>query len=318
MAVASAIVMALTTTHAATLNRIAQAIENRSDTGEVSPGTAEARVVRAQILLDRARFSPGQIDGRYGGDLGVAVKGYQEAHHLSPDGIVGAEMWRSLDADKRPLLTTYIIAAADLKGPFVPIPEDVQEQARMKWMGYESSTEELAEKFHVSPQFLADLNPGKDLKKAGEVIVVPAVVRAPARRALRVVVSKSKRTVTAYGAGDTMLAQYQATMGGEHDPLPIGHWTITSVQRDPWFYYDPVHFWNATPNEAAAKLPPGPRNPAGVVWMGLSKAHYGIHGTPDPGRIRHGESAGCIRLTNWDAADLSHMVLRGTPAILEE
>ena len=317
MAVASAIVMALTA-HAATLNRMAQAIENRSDTGEVRPGTAEARVVRAQILLDRARFSPGQIDGRYGGDLGVAVKGYQEAHHLNPDGIVGAEMWRSLDADKRPLLTTYTITAADLKGPFVPIPEDVQEQARMKWMGYESSTEELAEKFHVSPQLLADLNPGKDLKKAGEVIVVPAVVRAPARRALRVVVSKSKRTVTAYGAGDTMLAQYPATMGGEHDPLPIGHWTITSVQRDPWFYYDPVHFWNASPNEAAAKLPPGPRNPAGVVWMGLSKAHYGIHGTPDPGRIRHGESAGCIRLTNWDAADLSHMVLRGTPAILEE
>jgi lipoprotein-anchoring transpeptidase ErfK/SrfK len=317
LAVASAIVMVLTA-QAATLDRMAQAIENRSDTGEVRPGTAEARVVRAQILLDRARFSPGQIDGRYGGDLGVAVKGYQEAHHLNPDGIVGAEMWRSLDADTRPLLTAYTITAADLKGPFVPIPEDVQEQARMKWMGYESSTEKLAEKFHVSPQLLADLNPGKDLKKRGEAIVVPAVVRAPARRARRVVVSKSKRTVTAYGAGDTLLAQYPATMGGEHDPLPIGHWTITSVQRDPWFYYDPVHFWNASPNEATAKLPPGPRNPAGVVWMGLSKAHYGIHGTPDPGRIRHGESAGCIRLTNWDAADLSRMVLRGTPAILEE
>jgi lipoprotein-anchoring transpeptidase ErfK/SrfK len=316
-AVASAIVMTLTA-QAETPDRLAQAIENRSDTNEVSPGTAEARVVRAQILLDRARFSPGQIDGRYGGDLGVAIKGYQEAHHLNPDGIIGAEMWRSLDADTRPLLTTYTVTAADLKGPFVPIPEDVQKQAAMKWMGYESSTEELAEKFHVSPQFLADLNSGKDMKKAGEVIVVPAVVRAPARRALRVVVSKSKRTVTAYGAGGMMLAQYPATMGGEHDPLPIGHWTITSVQHDPWFYYDPVHFWNARPNEAAAKLPPGPRNPAGVVWMGLSKAHYGIHGTPDPGRIRHGESAGCIRLTNWDAADLSHMVLRGTPAILEE
>jgi lipoprotein-anchoring transpeptidase ErfK/SrfK len=316
-AVASAIVMALTA-QAATPDRLAQAIENRSDTSEVSPGTAEARVVRAQVLLDRARFSPGQIDGLYGGDLGVAIKGYQEAHHLNPDGIIGAEMWRSLDADTRPLLTTYTVTTADLKGPFVPIPEDVQEQARMKWMGYESSTEELAEKFHVSPQFLADLNPGKNLKKAGESIVVPAVVRAPARRALRVVVSKSKRTVTVYGAGDRILAQYPATMGGEHDPLPIGHWTITSVQHDPWFYYDPVHFWNASPNEAAAKLPPGPRNPAGVVWMGLSKAHYGIHGTPDPGRIRHGESAGCIRLTNWDAADLSHMVLRGTPAILEE
>jgi lipoprotein-anchoring transpeptidase ErfK/SrfK len=139
-----------------------------------------------------------------------------------------------------------------------------------------------------------------------------------ARRAAPVIVSKSRRTVTAYGAGGTLLAQYPATMGGPHDPLPIGHWTITSVQRYPWFYYDPVHFWNASPNEATAKLPPGPRNPAGVVWMGLSKPHYGIHGASDPGRIRHGESAGCIRLTNWDADDLSHMVSPGTPANLEE
>src|SRR5579864_3237585 len=139
-AVSSAIVMVLTP-QAATLDRMAQAIENRADTGEVRPGTAEARVVRAQILLDRARFSPGQIDGRYGGDLGVAVKGYQEAHHLNPDGIIGKEMWRLLDADERPLLKTYSITAADLKGPFMPIPKDVQEQAQMKWMGYESPEE---------------------------------------------------------------------------------------------------------------------------------------------------------------------------------
>ena len=90
------------------------------------------------------------------------------------------------------------------------------------------------------------------------------------------------------------------------------------MQRDPWFYWDPTHFWNADPTEAKEKLPPGPRNPAGVVWMGLSKPHYGIHGTPDPGRIRHGESYGCIRLTNWDASDLARMVVRGIPAVLEE
>jgi len=315
--VVAALLLTLTA-HAAPPSRVAQAIENRSDTGDVRPGTAEARVVRAQILLDRARFSPGQIDGRYGDDLGVAVKGYQEAHHLNPDGIIGTEMWRALDTDKRPLLTTYTITAADLKGPFGPIPQDVQEQARMKWMGYESAAEELAERFHMSPRLLSELNPGKDLEKAGTVITVPAVQRAPARRAVRVVVSKSKRTVTAYGARDTVLAQYPATMGGEHDPLPIGHWTITVVQHNPWFNYDPAHFWNASADEATAKLPPGPKNPAGVVWMGLSKPHYGIHGTPDPGRIRHGESYGCIRLTNWDANDLSRMVVRGTPAILEE
>jgi lipoprotein-anchoring transpeptidase ErfK/SrfK len=297
---------------------LVRAVENRSDTGDVGPGAAEARVVRAQILLDRARFSPGQIDGRYGGDLEIAIRGYQEAHQLNADGILGPQMWRSLNADKRALLKTYTVTAADLRGPFEPIPTDVQEQARMKGMGFESASEGLAEKFHMSSRLLAQLNPGKNLERAGTVIVVPAVQRAPARRAVRVLVSKSKRTVAAYGPGDKLLAQYPATLGGEHDPLPIGNWKITTVQHNPWFNYDPVHFWNARPDEAAAKLPPGPRNPAGVVWMGLSKEHYGIHGTPDPGRIRHSESYGCIRLTNWDAEDLSHMVIVGTPAILEE
>jgi lipoprotein-anchoring transpeptidase ErfK/SrfK len=300
-------------------DRLEQSIEDRSDTGEVRPATtAEARVIRAQILLDRARFSPGQIDGRYGDDLEIAVKGYQQEHQLSPDGIIGAEMWRALSADQRPLLKRYTITAADLKGPFRPIPRDVRERARMKWMGYESPVEGLAEKFHASPRLLAALNPGKNLEKIGEVIVVPSVERAAARRATRVVVSKSKRTVTAYGAGETILAQYPATLGGPHDPLPIGNWKITSVQRNPWFNYDPVHFWNASPADTVAKLPPGPRNPAGTVWMGLSKEHYGIHGTPDPGRVRREESYGCIRLTNWDALDLARMVVRGTPAILEE
>ena len=295
-----------------------KAIEDRSDTAEVRPDSAGMRVVRAQILLDRARFSPGEIDGHYGGDFGVAVKGYQEAHDLTPDGIIGPQMWTLLNQDERPLLHSYAITTADVRGPFMTIPKDVEEQARLNWMGYESPAEKLAEKFHVSQRLLAELNPGKSFDKPGVVIEVPAIERGPARHATRVVVSKSKRTVTAYGPNNRLLAQYPATIGGEHDPLPIGHWTITVVQHYPWFYYDPVHFWNASPSEAKAKLPPGPRNPAGVVWMGLSKPHYGIHGTPDPGRVRHGESYGCIRLTNWDALDLSHMVVRGTPAILEE
>ena len=317
LAFASTLALALTV-HAAPINPTAQAIENRADTADVAPGAEGARVIRAQILLDRARFSPGQIDGRYGGDLSVAVKGYEEAHHLVADGVIGAQMWRELNTDLRPLLTTYTITTADVKGPFAPLPEDVHEQAQLKWMGYASAQEALGEKFHASPQLLAQLNPGKDLTQAGQTIVVPSVVRGVARRASRVVVSAGRRTVTAFDAANHILGQYPATMGGEHDPLPLGSWTITSVQRDPWFYWDPTHFWNADPTEAKEKLPPGPRNPAGVVWMGLSKPHYGIHGTPDPGRIRHGESYGCIRLTNWDASDLARMVVRGIPAVLEE
>jgi lipoprotein-anchoring transpeptidase ErfK/SrfK len=293
-------------------------IEDSTKTGSLGPGATGPAVVRAQILLDRAGFSPGEIDGVHGDDFAVAVKGYQENHGLKPTGTIDAEMWRLLDADAAHLLVTYTITTADVKGPFEPIPADTQEKAKMKWLGFETPEEGLGERFHCSPKLLAELNTGKKLDTAGEQITVPNVRRATVRLALRVVVSKSKRTVTAYGAGNKELAQYPATIGGTHDPLPIGRWTITSVVHYPWFNYDPEHFWNADPKKAKAVLPPGPNNPAGAAWIGLSKEHYGIHGTPDPGHIRHNESAGCIRLTNWDVENLSHMVRRGTPIILEE
>ncbi len=296
----------------------ASEIEDATKTGALGPGATGARVTRAQILLDRARFSPGEIDGVYGGDFGIAVKGYQQSHSLKPTGTIDAEMWSLLNKDAGPLLFTYSITPADEKGPFLPTPENEQERAKMKWMVFETPGEELGERFHSSPKLLAELNPGKKLDTAGEQITVPNVRRAAARMAIRVVVSKSKRTVTAYGAGDRELAQYPATIGDSHDPLPIGNWKVTKVIHYPWFNYDPVHFWNANPKEAIAVLPPGPRNPVGEVWIGLTSEHYGIHGTPDPGHIRHDESAGCIRLTNWDAVDLSHMVRSGTPVVMEE
>ncbi len=297
-------------------------IEDSGKLGALGPGASGPRVVRAQILLDRARFSPGEIDGVYGDDLGIAVKSYQENHGLKPTGIINAEMWGLLNRDAGSLLLSYTITKADEKGPFVPIPAELQEKAKMKWLGFETPEEQLGEKFHSSPKLLAELNPGKKLDTAGEQIIVPNVVpsvrHAVGGLAVRVVVSKSKRNVIAYGAGGKVLAEYPATIGDAHDPLPIGNWTITNVLHDPWFNYDPELFWNPDPKQAKTTLAPGPNNPVGVVWIALSKEHYGIHGTPDPGHVRHGESAGCIRLTNWDAADLSHIVRAGTPAILEE
>ena len=296
----------------------ADEIEDSTKTGAVGPGATGPRVVRAQILLDRARFSPGEIDGVYGDDFGIAVKGYRESHGLNPAGAIDAEMWRLIDRDPGPLLATYTITNADEKGPFQPAPADVQEKAKMKWLGFETPEEELGERFHSSPKLLAELNPGKKLDTAGERISVPNVRRAAVRVALRVVVSKSKRTVIAYGAGGKGLAQYPATIGGTHDPLPVGQWAITGVVHYPWFHYDPERFWNADPKKTQALLPPGPNNPAGAAWIGLSIEHYGIHGTPDPGNIGHGESFGCIRLTNWDVHELSLMVRPGTPVVLEE
>jgi len=296
----------------------ANEIEDSTKTGAVGPGATGSRVVRAQILLDRARFSPGEIDGVYGDDFGIAVKGYQETHGLKPTGTIDAGMWRLLDRDAGPLLSTYTITQADEKGPFLPLPADVQDKAKMKWLGFETPEEELGERFHSSPKLLAELNPGKKLDTAGERITVPSVRRAAVRVALRVVVSKSKRTVIAYGAGGKELAQYPSTIGDSHNPLPIGHWTIVGIVHYPWFNWDPKLLWNVDPNLAKAELAPGPNNPVGVAWIGLSKPDYGIHGTPEPGNIGHGVSDGCIRMTNWDVDDLSHMVRRGTPVVLEE
>ena len=269
-------------------------IEDSTQTGAVGPGAVGARVVRAQILLDRARFSPGEIDGVYGNDFGIAVKGYQENHGLKPTGTIDAEMWRLLDTDAGPRLLSYAITKADEKGPFQPIPNDTMDKAKMKWLGFETPEEGLGEKFHCSPKLLAELNPGLKMDEVGVGITVPNVRHIAGGVALRVVASKSKRTVIAYGAGGKVLAQYPATMGDTHDPLPIGNWKITSVVHYPWFNYDPDLFWNPDPKQATAVLPPGPNGPVGKVWIGLSKEHYGIHGTPDPGHVRHGESAGCI------------------------
>jgi len=292
-------------------------VEDSTKTAAVGPGASGSRVVRAQILLDRARFSPGEIDGVYGDDFGIAVKGYQENHGLKPTGTIDGGTWALLNDDAGPLLLTYTITKADEKGPFQPIPADILEKAKMKWLGFETPEEGLGEKFHCSPKLLAELNPGKKLD-IGAQISVPNVRHIALGSASRVVASKSKRTVVAYDAGGKILAQYPATMGDSHDPLPIGNWKITKVVHYPWFNYDPELFWNPDPKQASAVLPPGPNGPVGTVWIGLSKEHYGIHGTADPGHIRHGESAGCIRLTNWDVDQLSHMVRPGTPVILEE
>jgi lipoprotein-anchoring transpeptidase ErfK/SrfK len=125
-------------------------------------------------------------------------------------------------------------------------------------------------------------------------------------------------TVTALDANGKVLAQYPATIGSEHDPLPVGDWKVTSILHDPPFFYNPDLFWDADANHSKAKIAPGPNNPVGVVWIGLSKEHYGIHGAPIPSTIGHTQSHGCIRLTNWDATALAKMVAKGTPVHMKE
>lgn len=124
----------------------------------------------------------------------------------------------------------------------------------------------------------------------------------------RIVVSKSEGVLRAYDAQDNLVALFTVTSGSEHDPLPLGDWGINGVAYNPPFSYDPDLFWDVPDTEEELQLPPGPNGPVGVVWIDLTKEHYGIHGTPEPQTIGRAQSHGCVRLTNWDAARVAEMV----------
>lgn len=296
--------------------------------GEKSP-----QALRLQVLLDRANFSPGPIDGIVGETTVKALSAYQRAHEIGQtQGVADRETWDALNQNQSGTLTTYTITEADLKGPFVPIPEDIMEMAKLERLGYESVEEALAEKFHTTPETLKRLNPKADFTKAGAAILAPntALLQpkevelkqgsagAPSKTAAKLKIEGSERAVRALDADGKTLAFFPATLGSEHDPLPIGDWEVTGVYQNPKFYYNPELFWDADPAHSKATIAPGPNNPVGVVWIDITKDHFGIHGTPEPMTVGRSQSHGCIRLTNWDAAKLGKLVKKGTPLEIRE
>lgn len=288
------------------------------------------------MVLDRSGFSPGVIDGRAGASLAKALKGFQAAHDL-PDSGTADEATKAALGDV-PGTIDYTLTTEDLAGPFVgPIPTRAADQAKLPAMGYADAMEALAERFHTTPDTLRSLNsPGTKLEAGAKIKVpnvLPATTAYPEKlrpdwkmtlaslnvssdqpQAAKLEVSKSEGLLRVLDADGKVLAQFPATMGSTHDPLPIGHWKVQGTSYLPTYHFNPALFWDAKKGETKETLKAGPNSPVGVVWMDLDKAHYGIHGTPNPEKIGRTESHGCIRLTNWDAARLSLMVKPGTPA----
>jgi lipoprotein-anchoring transpeptidase ErfK/SrfK len=285
--------------------------------------TVDMTALQTQVMLDRAGYSPGEIDAAIGASTKRALEAYTKnggkADALPADAVVA-----------------YRITEQDAAGPFTPnIPEDMVEKAKLPALGYASLLEALGERFHASPALLKRMNPNARFA-AGEEIQVPNVAAAvapvgPPRgrqsdaqpsadnpAATTVTVKKSTSDLTVVDGTGKVLMYAPVTTGSEHDPLPIGEWKVTGVQRDPKFHYNPDLFWDAEAGHSKATLAAGPNNPVGVVWVDISKPHYGLHGTPEPSTVGKTESHGCVRLTNWDAAKLASLVRPGTRVVFSE
>lgn len=273
-------------------------------------------VIKAQVLLDRARFSPGVIDGRDGENVRNAIKAFEKARSLEIDGKLDEELWTRLnETSSDPVVIEYTVTDDDVKGPFVDrIPDKLEKQADLDRLGYTSAEELLAEKFHMDADLLKALNPGKSFDKAGTSILVANVdveTSGEPEKVAKIEVVKSEHVLRALAEDGSLIAVYPASIGSEEKPAPSGAHKVKGIAKNPTYTYNPEYAFKGVDAKEKFVVKPGPNNPVGSVWIDLSVESFGIHGTPDPDKVGKAYSQGCVRLTNWDAEELAKMVRKG-------
>jgi lipoprotein-anchoring transpeptidase ErfK/SrfK len=305
-----------------------------SDSGECAELTADAvngaeltsrsldrdkmdpAAAKLEVLLDRARFSPGEIDGKFGNNAQKALKAFARAKRLEASSKISKEVWDALvAADSGPAVVAYKVSKQDVKGPFLKsIPKKMEDMKELSSLAYSSPREALAEKFHMSEDLLKALNPGKSFETADQDIFVANVFRTsdPHTTVSRLNVDKAKQSIEAFDAAGKLVAFFPATVGSSEKPTPTGTYKVTSSDANPSYRYNPKYEFKNVKVSRPFTIEPGPNNPVGSYWIGLSVGQgYGIHGTAEPSKIGKTESHGCIRLTNWDATWLGDNVKKG-------
>ncbi len=284
-----------------------------------------------QIFLDQQLFGPGAIDGRPGEFVGKALRRYQRAHGLPDTGILDENIPLH---SVFPIYTNYTIKPEDFK--FVgPLPRQPRDQAKLKKLLYPDITEFVSERYHCTPTFLAKLNPTVklDTLKAGDTVrvpnVEPFVIESLPEQGMLPEIAEYKERVIKIHRGNRMLELYEGEKllaavpitpglkGGGARETPAGTWKILGIATSPTFRWDKGVLDHGKRTDNAHMLPPGPRNPVGVLWIGLNKPGIGIHGTANAWTIGRATSHGCMRVGNWDVVRLSKMITKGMAVIIE-
>jgi lipoprotein-anchoring transpeptidase ErfK/SrfK len=280
-----------------------------------------ANWLEVQIALARLDFSCGLIDGVRGGKTDSALKAYQDTRGLDPTGELDDDTRSALVLESEPL-KKFVITADDL-GHLQPLSPTWVGKSEQSELAYETAIEMAAAWGHSSEKLIRSLNPSVDWTRVlpGTEIVAPDPERTTAREmAARIEILLSDRILKAYSATGALIAYFPVSIGRLAEKRPVGELRVIAIIPNPNYTFDPDNFPESEEAQAIGRkltLPPGPKNPVGVAWIGLDRPGYGIHGTPTPGNVGRSESHGCFRLTNWDAVVLLGIVSQNLPVEVE-